>query len=77
MASKNFCDRCGKEIKPRTLFRPNGKSYDVALDYKLRRWGWGRKQWELCHDCAKAIRVFLNSPDEDNLGAPEDIEESE
>lgn len=63
MSTKTFCDRCGKEIKPRKLFRPNGKPYDVALEYVFQRYGYGRKSWELCYDCAKAVRAFLNSPD--------------
>lgn len=60
MARKTFCDRCGKEIKPRSLFRPNGKEYDVVLHYTLERYGLGTKRWELCYDCAKAVKLFLN-----------------
>ena len=62
MAHKTFCDRCNNEIKPRQLFRPNGKPYDVVMEYVFKRFGYGRKSWELCYDCAKAVREFLNSP---------------
>lgn len=64
MAHKILCDRCGKEIIPRQLFRPNGKPYDVVMEYTFKRYGYGRKKWELCYDCAKAVREFLNCHDD-------------
>lgn len=77
MAHKTFCDRCGKEIKPRRLFRPNNRQYDVALKYELERWGFGMKKWELCFDCAKALRDFMNDPDERITARDEESEEEE
>lgn len=77
MAHKTFCDRCNREIKPRQLFRPNGKAYDVVLKYEYEEWGFGRKKWELCYDCAKAVREFLNCSDDYAVLAEEDDEEDE
>lgn len=77
MAHKTFCDRCGNEIKPRQLFRPNGKPYDVMMESVFQRFGYGRKRWELCYDCMKALRKFLNSPDEFDLIDEYDDEEDE
>ena len=61
MAVKTFCDRCGKELKPHALCRPNGKTYDFALEQTFYRWGWTRKSYELCYDCAMALREFLKN----------------
>lgn len=77
MARKNFCDRCGKEIKPHMLFRPNGKPYDVAMEYIFQRWGYGRKRWELCYDCAKAVREFLNTQDDFDIVGKDDFEDED
>ena len=65
MAIKNFCDRCGQEIKPRHLFRPNGKKYDVMLECTFQRYGRCQKRWELCFDCTKAVKEFMNTPMEE------------
>ena len=59
----HFCDRCGKKIKPTKLFRKDGKLIDVALEYEFQKWKYGSKSWELCHDCAKALFIFMNNPD--------------
>lgn len=77
MAHKTFCDRCGKEIKPRTLFRPNGKPYDVAMEYKFKRFGYGSKRWDLCYHCAKAVMEFLNSPDDHAIVGAEAFDDKE
>lgn len=65
MAHKTFCDKCGKEIKPRHLFRPNGKKYDVMLNCTFQRFGLCQKRWELCYDCSKALHAFLKRPTEE------------
>lgn len=75
MARKTFCDRCGKEIKPKMLFRPNGKSYDVMLECIFKRFGFAQKRWELCYDCAKAVREFMNEPDLTDITCDENYEE--
>lgn len=60
MAVKTFCDRCGKEIKPRTLFHPLYKcEYDTFFDSNLSIRGLRRKKYTLCFDCTNALRIFL------------------
>lgn len=63
--TKRFCDRCGKEVKPTKLFKRDGKLFDIALEYTFQKWQYGRKEYEICHDCAVALMKFMN--DEDSI----------
>ena len=77
MAHKTFCDRCGNEIKPRQLFSHSHKKYDTMLSCTFQRFGLCQKRWELCYDCAKAVRAFLNSPDLTDVTGDEEYNENE
>lgn len=51
MATKHFCDRCGKEINQSTfLWLSGAHGYDI----------WSRK-YELCDECYKEMKEWFES----------------
>lgn len=63
---KNFCDRCGKELVSRKIFRKiqnNNKELDVTICYNVERFGRGYKKYEICHECAVEFLNFMNDED--------------
>lgn len=61
--TKKFCDRCGKELVKRSVFRKKSGVHDVLLNYELVHWGPGRHRFELCHECVLKLCDFLNLKD--------------
>ena len=60
---KKFCDRCGKEIQPKTLFFCNKSGFkEVWLRSDFILLGNSSKRYELCHDCLCELKKFLNDP---------------
>lgn len=60
--TKNFCDRCCREIKPKTLFK-NERKYDVWLRSELMEWGYKNTVKHLCFDCASKLKKWLTGKD--------------
>lgn len=69
MATKVFCDRCGKEIKHHRFSIPMGRNFskcitiwcdgfEVETDCSFRE----RIHREICFKCYKDFRVFFNKP---------------
>lgn len=64
MAKVTRCDRCGKEVKPRKIFkriiRPlSDDAYDVTLSQELEMWGEIDKKYDLCADCYYELKEWL------------------
>lgn len=63
--TKNFCDRCGQEIKrirlpfPITLMK---NDREVLIEANFIRWGITRRSYSLCCNCYKDLKKFLNDP---------------
>ena len=57
--TKKFCDRCKKEIKPKTLSK-RGKVYDVWLRSELEEFGYINTDVDLCFECANKLKKFLS-----------------
>lgn len=71
MATKKVCDRCGKEIKKVKLFRPrHDKPYEIFLNASLDNYGLLGHRKDLCYDCYKELKKFLNIPDSGDLTEP-------
>lgn len=58
MATKRFCDACGREVGKVT----RGNSV-VDIAWGTLRWGLGNdsliKSWELCSECKKAVETCI------------------
>ena len=62
--TKNFCDRCGKELRERSVFTKKSlRPHDVLIKYELVHYGPGRCRYELCHECILKLCDFLNLKD--------------
>lgn len=63
--TKEFCDRCGQEIKrvrlPFPLILPKGDR-EVWIETNFIRWGWRKRSYRLCYKCHKDLKKFLNDP---------------
>lgn len=61
MATKKFCDRCGKEIKGYKLFRPKtDRVFQYWLSATLTREGDSFRPYDLCYECHQMLLKFLN-----------------
>lgn len=63
--TKEFCDRCGEEIKrvrlpfPLTLMKADR---EVWIEANFVRWGWSRSSYRVCCKCYKDLKKFFNDP---------------
>lgn len=72
------CDRCGKEIeekisvrtlltKERAKTNPNGTMFNryfvTCLSQQFEAYGFSKTHWELCYDCANALKQFMYGDD--------------
>lgn len=63
---KTHCDRCGKEVHPRSLFNLKGKPFKTVVSQTVAIPGnlsWpfhSDKSFDLCYDCVIELRKFLN-----------------
>lgn len=63
--TKEFCDRCGQEIKRVRLPIPKGLSKldrEVWIETNFVRWGWMKSSYRLCCKCQRDLKKFLNDP---------------
>lgn len=53
-----ICDRCGKEIKQVRILGNLG-IVEYSLSQHLMRYGWSTKNYQLCYNCHKAVKQFI------------------
>lgn len=58
---KKFCDRCGKEIKPRKILR-RGWDHETFLEAHFDMWGLSARKFELCYECYCELKKFMKDP---------------
>ena len=64
MATKKFCDKCGKEIVEKDIFRKllSGKRTDTVdcwLAGELRLYGPTNRKFDLCYECYEKTLKWL------------------
>lgn len=60
-----YCDRCGKEVYPRTMFNLRGRQFKTVVETTVKC-DWreyfsfpSEKTYDLCHECNTELRKFL------------------
>lgn len=59
MATKYFCDRCGKELASNSLM-----GHFIKRDVLIGLLELTKEEYELCADCERKLRKFLEGEDE-------------
>lgn len=76
--NKQFCDRCGKEVKSRSILRPKKLCiHETFLSAEFTMWGNSGRQYDLCYDCYCELKKFMNDPTTYHLDCPETQEGAE
>ena len=73
---KLCCDRCGKEIKPRSILRRH-QSHETFLRAEFNWWGTSNNHYDLCYDCYSELKKFMNDPTTYHLDYPGTNEQKE
>lgn len=65
MSTITRCDRCGKEVKPRNIFRrilrgDERIKHDVTLSQELEFFCHKSRKYDLCADCYYELLEWLN-----------------
>lgn len=74
--NKQFCDRCGKEVKPRSI-RKRHREFETFLGAEFSHWGHSGRKYDLCYDCYCELKKFMNDPTTYHLDCPETQEGAE